>query len=76
MSQPETWVALTVTDGCRALESERTEQSPLADSRDRKQKLQAAKVLPRLHFVPYCLRSNRGGRGHMRVGLRAYSPKQ
>lgn len=23
-----------------------------------------------LHFVPYCLRDNRGGKGHMRVGLR------
>lgn len=23
-----------------------------------------------LHFVPYCLRDNRGGKGHMRVGIR------
>ena len=24
----------------------------------------------RLHFIPYYLRDNRGGRGHMRVGIR------
>jgi DUF1680 family protein len=23
-----------------------------------------------LHFIPYCLRDNRGGKGHMRVGIR------
>jgi hypothetical protein len=75
MSHPETWVALTLKDGCRTLESERTDRSPLADLRAREQKLQAAQVIPRLHFVPYCVRSNRGGRGHMRVGLRVFSPK-
>jgi hypothetical protein len=75
MSHPETWVALTLKDGCRALESERTDRSPLADPRAREQILHAAQVVSRLHFVPYCLRSNRGGRGHMRVGLRVYSPK-
>jgi DUF1680 family protein len=27
-------------------------------------------VIKELNFVPYCLRDNRGGKGHMRVGLR------
>jgi len=26
-----------------------------------------------LHFIPYCLRDNRGGKGHMRVGIRRKS---
>lgn len=26
--------------------------------------------IQQLHFIPYCLRDNRGGKGHMRVGLR------
>lgn len=27
----------------------------------------------RLNFIPYCLRDNRGGKGHMRVGIRRKS---
>ena len=76
MSDPETWVALNLKDGCRTLDLEETDRSPLTNVRARQQKLQAAKVVPRLNFVPYCLRSNRGGKGHMRVGLRVYSPTQ
>ena len=30
------------------------------------------KPLPSLHFVPYYFRANRGGKGHMRVGLRRW----
>jgi DUF1680 family protein len=28
------------------------------------------KSFDELHFIPYCLRDNRGGNGHMRVGIR------
>lgn len=28
------------------------------------------KLHEKLHFIPYCLRDNRGGKGHMRVGIR------
>lgn len=30
-------------------------------------------AIERLHFIPYCLRDNRGGKGHMRVGIRRKS---
>ncbi len=32
--------------------------------------LQSASGTNELHFVPYYLRANRGGKGHMRVGLK------
>lgn len=31
---------------------------------------EASEVADKLHFIPYALRDNRGGKGHMRVGIR------
>jgi hypothetical protein len=33
-------------------------------------KQEASKVADKLHFIPYALRDNRGGKGQMRVGIR------
>ncbi|CZR54496.1 probable DUF1680 domain protein [Phialocephala subalpina] len=33
-------------------------------------KQEASGVVGNLHFIPYALRDNRGGKGHMRVGIR------
>lgn len=33
-------------------------------------KQEESKAANQLHFIPYALRDNRGGKGHMRVGIR------
>lgn len=35
-----------------------------------KESLETQHSVEKLTFIPYCLRDNRGGKGHMRVGLR------
>ncbi|KAG9228197.1 hypothetical protein BJ875DRAFT_538337 [Amylocarpus encephaloides] len=63
----EPYYGLTVHNGASLLEvpSDLRPQLSLGSSpQDRKSSIE------KLHFVPYVLRGNRGGKGHMRVGLR------
>jgi len=61
----EEYIQMTAHDAAffLVLNGENGPFSPTADV----EKKDGAKEL---HFVPYCLRDNRGGKGHMRVGLR------
>ena len=68
------WVALALKDGSRVLSQGCGDRLPFTGNASLQEKLRSARVIPELHFVPYGLRSNRGGRGQMRVGLRKYTP--
>ena len=60
------YVALTVTSGCSIFNSDTFEESPFLTDRG----LDKGKPLTDVNLVPYYFRANRGGRGHMRVGIR------
>lgn len=61
------YVGITLTDGAWNVESATSRSAPFVDA-----ELQSATLqkLDALSFVPYYFRANRGGKGHMRVGLR------
>lgn len=75
-STGEQWVALALKDGARVIAPSPDNGLPFAEYGSSQGKVRAEKAIPSLNFTPYGLRSNRGGRGHMRVGLRVYSPTQ
>lgn len=62
----ESYVALTVTHGASLLDTTSFEETPFL----RDNGVAQGKQLPKLDFVPYYFRANRGGKGHMRVGLK------
>ena len=62
----DSYIALTVTRGCSILEPDTFEESPFL----RDNGLDRGKPLQNVNFVPYYFRANRGGKGHMRVGLK------
>ncbi|CAD0111513.1 unnamed protein product, partial [Aureobasidium uvarum] len=65
-SSGDSFVALTVTHGASVLNTDAFEETPfLLDDG-----LSKGTPLPSLEFVPYYFRANRGGKGHMRVGLK------
>lgn len=59
-------IGLTVSEGAWLMEIEPVAGMPWVDAR-RPPKL---KPIKELNFVPYYFRADRGGRGHMRVGLK------
>lgn len=63
----EPYVALTVQGVPSFLDvgMKGTENSPFGSVAYRQ-----TGVIENLHFIPYALRDNRGGKGHMRVGIR------
>lgn len=63
----EPYVALSATNGASLIDTEDQSGPHIAPGavpyrKDRR--------VDKLHFIPYCLRSNRGGKGHMRVAIR------
>ncbi|THW75575.1 DUF1680-domain-containing protein [Aureobasidium pullulans] len=60
------YVALNVTKGASILDTQAFEETPFLTN----DKLSKRKPLQELKFVPYYFRANRGGKGHMRVGLK------
>ncbi|KAI4728144.1 DUF1680-domain-containing protein [Aureobasidium sp. EXF-10728] len=65
-SSGDSFVALTVTQGASVLNTDAFEESPFLQDNG----LSEGEPLPSLEFVPYYFRANRGGKGHMRVGLK------
>lgn len=68
----ESYVALTVTDGASVLRVEELKPSPSIPAGVAGCEPASRTPIKELHFVPYYLRANRGGKGHMRVGLRQW----
>lgn len=64
------YVALTLNDGARQLNIANITGGPLIDAKELQSHLEASEPIRKLHFVPYYFRANRGGKGHMRVGLK------
>lgn len=62
----EPYKALTVRDGATLLRVPEPSGPCVAHNEQTFAKVDIQK----LHFIPYALRDNRGGKGHMRVGLR------
>ena len=64
------YVALTLNGGARQLDMTKIRPGPMVDAKELQSILEASKPIPKLNFVPYYFRANRGGKGHMRVGLK------
>lgn len=63
----EPYVGLTVRNAASFIDVDKT----LAPHMNRKSTTQGkGSGADELHFIPYALRDNRGGKGHMRVGIR------
>lgn len=62
----DTYVTLIVKEGASMLDTQAFGDTPFLTDNG----LSSGKALPDLRFVPYYFRANRGGRGHMRVGLK------
>lgn len=63
----EPYIGLTIRNGASFLEAD----GRLAPHIVRKNSVgKKASGADELHFIPYALRDNRGGKGHMRVGIR------
>lgn len=67
------FVGLTVTDGAYAVDLQELRTTPTVDATALRC-VSRRRPIKELHFVPYYFRANRGGRGHMRVGLRQALP--
>ncbi|KAF7185979.1 Non-reducing end beta-L-arabinofuranosidase [Pseudocercospora fuligena] len=64
------YVGITLQDGARNLPELAAAFAPMLDAEKLKASLEHAPPVSALHFIPYYFRSNRGGKGHMRVGLK------
>ncbi|KAG9958708.1 DUF1680-domain-containing protein, partial [Aureobasidium melanogenum] len=62
----DSFVALTVTQGASLLDTNAFEETPFL----RDNGISKGQPLRKLDFIPYYFRANRGGKGHMRVGLK------
>ena len=72
MSDPklgESCIALTAHDATSFLQVENY-RAPHISLEGAQKTLKKHPDVGKLHFIPYCLRDNRGGKGHMRVGIR------
>ncbi|TGO28832.1 hypothetical protein BPAE_0022g00220 [Botrytis paeoniae] len=67
----EPYKELTVRNGATLLKVSESSGPYLAHNEENFAKVD----IQRLHFIPYALRDNRGGKGHMRVGLRRKSTR-
>lgn len=66
-SLSEPYVKLTVHDGVYSMQVDGNHTPTFKVAQHKLEKAN------QLHFIPYALRANRGGKGHMRVGLRRRS---
>lgn len=66
------YIGITLKNGARILDTEKVKASPFTNLEDLRKPLKETEPISELRFVPYCLQANRGGKGHMRVGLRRY----
>ncbi|KAM0154522.1 hypothetical protein ACHAPG_006473 [Botrytis cinerea] len=66
VNSAEPYKELTVRDGATLFKIPEQSGPYLAHNEDNFVKVD----IRRLHFIPYALRDNRGGKGHMRVGMR------
>ena len=70
----DSFVALDLLDGAADLSTIEPQRAdlPFCDEEVTRAIEYNAKPLETLEFIPYYFRANRGGRGHMRVGLRPW----
>jgi hypothetical protein len=70
----DTYVPLELKDGAyvTAKVGSHHDTLPFSDAKLHLNGEDRLEPLPSLHFVPYYFRANRGGKGHMRVGLRRW----
>ena len=70
----DTYVPLELKNGAYVTAGVENHHNPLPFSDLASHSVGVGKLepLPSLHFVPYYFRANRGGKGHMRVGLRRW----
>lgn len=66
----DSFVSLTLKNGARRLNLNALEPNPELLHSDLNSTVKKSEVVSELHFVPYYFRANRGGKGHMRVGLK------
>lgn len=64
------YVSLVLEDGARNIKPETVCAYPSINVADLESIVSKANTIRGLHFTPYYFRGNRGGKGHMRVGLR------
>ncbi|USW49012.1 hypothetical protein Slin15195_G023310 [Septoria linicola] len=69
-STGDKYIALTLQNGARRLNTTRINSAPLIDAKELQSSLESSNAIAKLNFVPYYFRANRGGKGHMRVGLK------
>lgn len=70
----DTFVPLELKEGAWVMADTQSSQHnlPFSDATPLLAAESKLRALPSLHFVPYYFRANRGGKGHMRVGLRKW----
>lgn len=68
----DSYVSLTLKDGARSMSADQISAYPSVQVNDLRSAVQKAEQIQSLHFVPYYFRGNRGGKGHMRVGLKRF----
>ncbi|KAK4626203.1 Non-reducing end beta-L-arabinofuranosidase [Fulvia fulva] len=66
----DSYVSLILKDGARNISAGQIPAYPSVGVEDLRSAIQQAEKIECLHFVPYYFRGNRGGKGHMRVGLK------
>jgi uncharacterized protein len=63
----EPYIGLTVRNGISFIDVDKSHAPHMSLKSTTQEK---ASGVDELHFIPYALRDNRGGKGHMRVGIR------
>lgn len=67
----ERYIQVDVENGaCRLILDESEDVGPALANEQLRMASRGGKIIDKLIFVPYYSRANRGGKGHMRVGLR------
>lgn len=66
------YVSLTLENGARKMDPDVIEAYPSVHEDGLRSVLESAEIIPKLRFIPYYFRANRGGKGHMRVGLQRF----
>lgn len=68
----EEYVALTVHRGASVLPQDKLKAEPTIAWRDLRRIADTSNMVEELHLVPYYFRSNRGGKGQSRTGIRRW----
>lgn len=68
----DSFIALDLKAGTYVSPSTSSPTMPFVDATDVDALARQAKTYPKLRFIPYYFRANRGGKGQMRVGLRPW----